>query len=105
MLDYAEKQSQAVLGQDITQILWLRAGIATAGFMEDLLKMLQERGYRFVSLTEALSDPGFKTEEKYAGPLGLSFLDRVAATRGLPFDANHGDIADAETEKLLETTD
>ena len=103
MLDYAEKQSQAVFNRNIPQIMWLHAGVATASFMEDLLKMLVERGYTFVPVTEALKDPAYKTEEKYAGPLGLCFEDRVAATRGLPFDEKYGEINDPETEKLLQT--
>jgi peptidoglycan/xylan/chitin deacetylase (PgdA/CDA1 family) len=105
MLDYAEKQSQALFDRNIPQILWLHAGIATAFFMDDLLTLLQSRGYSFVSVPEALADPAYKTEEKYVGPLGLSFLDRVAATRGFPYDEKYGDITDPETEKLLTVED
>ena len=105
MLDYAEKQSQALFDRNIPHIMWLHAGIATATFMEDLLAMLEKRGYSFVPVTEALKDEAYKTEEKYVGPLGLSFLDRVAATRGLPFDEKHGEIKDPEIEKLLQTED
>ncbi|HXK59212.1 MAG TPA: polysaccharide deacetylase family protein [Acidobacteriota bacterium] len=101
MLDYAEKQSTAVFGRQITQILQLRAGIATGHFLEDLISMLRQRGYQFVSLPEALEDPAFQTEETYVGPLGLSFLDRVAATRSLPYDEKHGEINNLEIEKVL----
>jgi peptidoglycan-N-acetylglucosamine deacetylase len=100
-LDYAEKQSQAVFERNIPHILWLRGGLATASFLEDLLSMLKERGYVFVSMPEALADAAYKTPETYVGPLGLSFLDRVAATRNLPYDPDHGDITDPEIEKLL----
>jgi len=101
MLDYAEKQSATLFDRNITQILWLHAGIATATWLEDLIPMLRTRGYEFVSLTDALADPAFKTAETYVGPLGLSFLDRVAATRNLPYDQNHGEIKDPEIEKLV----
>jgi len=101
MLDHAEKQSTAVFEHQITQILWLHAGIATAFFLDDLINMLRERGYQFVSLPDALKDPAFKTAETYVGPLGLSFLDRVAATRNLPYDQNYGEIKDPEIEKLV----
>ncbi len=101
MLDYAEKQSSAVLDRNITQILWLHAGIATATWLDDLITMLRGRGYEFVSLPDALNDPAFKIPETYAGPLGLSFLDRVAATRRLPYDDNYGEIKDPEIEKLV----
>ncbi|MFB3902214.1 MAG: polysaccharide deacetylase family protein [Acidobacteriota bacterium] len=101
MLDYAEKQSTAVFGRNITQILWLHAGIATATWLEDLIALVRGRGYEFVSLPDALKDPAFSTPETYAGPLGLSFLDRVAATRNLPYDQDYGEIKNPEIEKLV----
>ena len=101
-VEYGEKQSQAVFGRNIPHILWLRCAIATGAFLEDLIEQLQARGYSFVSFPEALSDPAYKTEELYAGPLGLSFIDRVAATRGLPFDPEHGELKEREIESRME---
>ncbi len=100
-VEYGEKQSQAVFGRNIPHILWLRCSIATAGFLEDLIEQLQAQGYSFVAFPEALSDPAYKTEELYAGPLGLSFIDRVAATRGLPFDPQHGELKEGEIERRM----
>jgi peptidoglycan/xylan/chitin deacetylase (PgdA/CDA1 family) len=101
-VDYGEAQSQAVFGRNIPHILWLHCAIATASFLEDTIRMLQERGYSFISMAEALEDPAFSTPEIYAGPLGLSFIDRVAATRGLPYDAEHGVIRVSEIEERLQ---
>ncbi len=101
-LDYAESQSEAVFGRNINHILWLRSCLATAQFLEDLITWLQDRGYQFISFPEALSDPAFQTEETYVGPLGLSFIDRVAASRGLPFDPKHGELTRRDLEKLLD---
>jgi peptidoglycan/xylan/chitin deacetylase (PgdA/CDA1 family) len=92
-LDYAENQAEKVLGGPITHILRLHMGIATASFIDDLISLLKERGYSFVSLDEALADPAYKEEEEYVGPLGLSFIDRIAATRGLPYDADHARLS------------
>ncbi len=89
-LDYAESQSQKVFGRNIAHVLQLHDGIATATFLPDLIAALRQRGYTFVSMPEALEDPAYQTEENYIGPLGLSFIDRVAATRGLPFDEESG---------------
>ncbi len=85
-LDYAEKQSDLVFDRQIKHILRLHLGIATAILIEDTLELLENRGFEFVSLEEALEDPAYETEEMYVGPLGLSFIDRVAATQGLPFE-------------------
>jgi peptidoglycan/xylan/chitin deacetylase (PgdA/CDA1 family) len=101
-VDYGEAQSQAVFGRNIPHILWLHCAIATASFLKDTIQMLQERGYSFISMAEALEDPAFSTPEIYAGPLGLSFIDRVAATRGLPYDAEHGVIRVSEIEERLQ---
>ena len=100
-VEYGEKQSQAVFGRNIPHILWLRCTIATAGFLEDLIEELKARGYSFVSFPNALSDPAYKTVEKYAGALGLSFIDRVAATRGLPFDPQHGELREREIQRRM----
>ena len=101
MLDYSEKQSLEVFGRNIPHILQLHCGIATAGFLGDTIKMLQERGYQFVSFPEALSDSAYQTEEEYVGPLGLTFIDRVAATRGLPFDQDSGVPGEQEIRRRI----
>ena len=91
-LDYAEEQSERVFGRQVKHILRLHMGVATANFIDGIIDLLKERGYEFVSLEDALSDPAYETEEEYVGPLGLSFLDRVAATQGIPYDGDHARI-------------
>ncbi len=100
-LEYSEEQALKVFGKPITQILQLHTGIATAIFLPDLISLLKERGYGFVSLPEALADPAYQTEEDYVGPLGLTFIDRVAATRGLAFDESVGELDRTDVERLL----
>ncbi len=100
-LDYAEAQSEQVFGFQLKQILRLHMGIATASFIDDIIALLKEREYAFVSLEQALSDPAYQTEEDYVGPLGLSFTDRVAATRGLPFDPDHAKLSTGEIRSQL----
>lgn len=101
-LDYAESQSLKVFGRNIPHIMLLRCDIAAAAFLDDLIQLLQQRGYSFVSFPEALKDPAYKTEEDYAGPLGLSFIDRVAAVRGLPFEEHQGELRRGDVESWLQ---
>ena len=75
--------------------------MATALFLEDLIQMLQARGYQFISLQEALSDPAFRVEEAYVGPAGLSFIDRVAAHREIPYDSEQGQLSFTQIEAQL----
>ncbi len=104
-LDYAEKQSQIVFGKNISHVLQLHMGVATAMMITSLIEALKSRGYHFISMIEALDDPAYSRPEKYVGPLGLTFTDRVAATEGLPFHENSGvnpKILEEELENLLE---
>ena len=101
-LDYAEKQSQAVFERNIPHVLQLHMGVATSLMLKPLIEALKSRGYGFVNLVDALDDPAYSTLEEYVGPLGLTFIDRVAATRGLPFDEDSG-IDSRSLEKELES--
>ena len=75
--------------------------IATAILIKDTLDLLEKRGFEFVSLEEALKDPAYETEEMYVGPLGLSFIDRVAATQGLDFNEEGCRISRREVRAKL----
>ena len=101
-LDYAESQSQKVFKRNIKHILWLHCGVATAHFLSDLIEMLERREYEFITLQEALSDEAFQAEEEYVGPEALSFIDRVAASRGLPFDPRSGELSSQDIRDQLE---
>jgi hypothetical protein len=100
-LDYSESQSQIIFGDNIPHILQLHAGVAISTMLEPLIGVLKDRGYTFISLQEALNDPAYQAEENYVGPMGLTFVDRVAATRGIPFEAESG-IDARKIEKELE---
>lgn len=101
-LEYAEQQSEAVFGRQIPQILRLHLCLSTANFLTPALERLKQRGYSFVSVDEALADPAYSEPETYVGPLGLSFIDRVAATRGLPFREDQGEVRRRELEAEIE---
>lgn len=100
-LEYSERQSQKVFGRNISHIMQLHIGLATANFLPDLVEALRSRGYEFISLSEALADPAYRTEEEYVGPLGLTFIDRVAVTRGMEFDETAGILDRADVERAL----
>jgi peptidoglycan/xylan/chitin deacetylase (PgdA/CDA1 family) len=102
-LDYAEEQSKRVFGRQVKHILRLHVGVSTANFIEEVITLLKDRGYEFISLEDAMSDTAYGTEEEYVGPLGLSFLDRVAATQGLPYDPDHAKISIGEIRSKLVT--
>jgi len=62
----SEKKSEGLFGRQIKQILLLHANELNAeGNLDRLFTMLEKRGYTFITLGDALSDPAYKLPEKY----------------------------------------
>ena len=82
---FFEQRSVDVMGYEIPQVLLLHDNALNAEYFPELVDMLQRRGYRFVSLDEALRDPAYSQPEEYVGPRGLSWIHRWGLTRGMEF--------------------
>jgi peptidoglycan/xylan/chitin deacetylase (PgdA/CDA1 family) len=80
--DYWERQSVALLGREIPQVLLVHANRLNADHFERVAAMLARRGYRFVALEAALADEAYASEDRFTGPAGISWLHRWALTRG-----------------------
>jgi len=91
---FYEERSRALFGREIPQILLSHANALNARAMPLLLERLEKRGYTFVTLEEALSDPAWKSPDGYIGRHGPSWLHRFAAARG----ENVGKLFAAEPE-------
>lgn len=79
---FYEERSRALFGREIPQVLLSHANALNARAMPLLLDRLEKRGYTFVTLDEALSDPAWKSPDGYFGKYGPSWLHRFAAARG-----------------------
>ncbi len=79
---FYEERSRALFGREIPQVLLSHANALNARAMPLLLERLEKRGYTFVTLDEALSDPAWKSPDGYFGKWGPSWLHRFAAARG-----------------------
>jgi peptidoglycan/xylan/chitin deacetylase (PgdA/CDA1 family) len=84
VLEFFEKRSVEVVGQEFPQILLLHANRLNADSAPDLLAMLKRRGYQFVSLETALADPAYRLTNTYAGPGGFSWIHRWSMSKGMP---------------------
>lgn len=84
VVGFWEGQSRAIVGREIPQVLLLHASALNARAFPALAERLTGRGYRFVSLAEALADSAYRLPDRYAGPAGISWLHRWAITRGTP---------------------
>lgn len=79
---YWERQSRKLFGREIKQIMLLHANFINSAFFGDIAKMLEKRGYRFVSLGDALKDKAYRLPDRFTGASGISWLHRWAIARG-----------------------
>src|SRR6266581_3178931 len=84
MFDYEEKLSCDLIGYEPKQILLLHANPLEADHIGELLELLRKRGYRFITLEDALSDQAYGMPDTYVGEEGAGWLERWAITRGRP---------------------
>ena len=64
-LAYSETMAGQLFGRAIKQILLLHANELNADTFESLVQQIQSRGYRFVTLEEALGDEAYRWPPKY----------------------------------------
>jgi peptidoglycan/xylan/chitin deacetylase (PgdA/CDA1 family) len=79
---FYERLSQRLFAREIPQVLLLLANTLNADYLDELASMTAARGYRAVPLERALADEAYRTRDDYAGPRGISWLQRWAITRG-----------------------
>ena len=79
---YYEQQSIAIVDRPIAHTLLLHANALNAATIERLTERLRSRGYRFITLDEALQDPAYESKDDYFGPAGMTWLHRWALTQG-----------------------
>lgn len=84
MMAFAEKLARETFGREIPQVLLLHANDLNARYMEAILERLEARGYRFITLDEAVRDPAYATQDGYVGSHGISWLHRWRMSLGLP---------------------
>lgn len=79
-----EERSAAILGREPPQVLLIHANLLNRDWFPEVRKMLAARGYRFVSLEQAQSDPAYAQPDTHVGRYGMSWLLRWGKARGVP---------------------
>jgi peptidoglycan/xylan/chitin deacetylase (PgdA/CDA1 family) len=77
-MDVYESMAEDLFGRAIPQVLLIHASALNAACLEAMLQRLLARGYRFVSLDEALRDPAYASPDGFIGPQGPSWLLRFS---------------------------
>jgi peptidoglycan/xylan/chitin deacetylase (PgdA/CDA1 family) len=84
-VEYWERQSMKLFGREISQTLLMHANFINSDYMDDLAAMLRRRGYKFITLEEALKDDAYRLPDTYVGPAGISWMHRWAREKGREF--------------------
>jgi hypothetical protein len=83
--DHSERVAGALFGRPIKHVLLLHVNELNADNFDALVKVMADRGYRFVTLEEALQDPAYQYPAKY---LAISdWLGLWSFSEGKRFDA------------------
>lgn len=83
VFDFFERLSVETFGREVRQTLLLHANDLNADRFDELAAMLRRRGYRFVTLEEALRDPAY-AEPDALYKNGVSWIHRWRAAKGMP---------------------
>jgi len=79
---YAEQESARLVGYEPRQILLLHASNLEADHIGELLDLLRKRGYRFITLADALEDPAYSLPDTYVGEEGTGWIEHWAISQG-----------------------
>jgi peptidoglycan/xylan/chitin deacetylase (PgdA/CDA1 family) len=79
---FIEGVSRRLLGREIPQVLLLHANALNADRFPAVAAMMKARGYRFLTLEEALRDEAYRRPDTYVGQWGLSWLHHWEITEG-----------------------
>lgn len=80
--DFAEKISPQIFGREVPQVLLLHAIDLNADCLDEMLRRYEARGYRFITLDEAMNDPAYQTKDTLVAQRGPTWLWRWSRSLG-----------------------
>jgi peptidoglycan/xylan/chitin deacetylase (PgdA/CDA1 family) len=85
-IDWYSKLDQQVFGDNVPHVMLLHDSWLNADTIQEIIALFDKRGYRFVSLPEALQDPAYATPETYITKFGPMWGYRWAKERNVKVD-------------------
>ena len=82
--DRSRSMAKTLYGHDIPYVLLMHVGAFDARMLPRLLKLYRDRGFSFVTLTQAESDPFYKNDLDLSLSPVPGTLEEATWTRGLP---------------------
>jgi peptidoglycan/xylan/chitin deacetylase (PgdA/CDA1 family) len=80
-ITYSRTLSQRLYGRDIPYVLLLHVGAFDAKMLPELIALFRERGFQFVTLPQAESDPAYSVDPQLAYPGGGLLMELAATAR------------------------
>jgi peptidoglycan/xylan/chitin deacetylase (PgdA/CDA1 family) len=80
---FAESISPKMFGREIAQTLLLHANDLNADCLDELLTRYERRGYRFVTLEQAMADPAYGTPDTLVTAYGPTWFWRWMRSLGM----------------------
>src|ERR1700746_2689953 len=84
-----EEASRKLFGREIPQVFLMHDNEINTETLDELLGLLEKRGYQFVSLDEALADSAYATPDRFVGTAGISWIERWRVFFGQKADYEH----------------
>jgi peptidoglycan/xylan/chitin deacetylase (PgdA/CDA1 family) len=81
--EFAERVAPQIFGRDIPQTLLIHARDITADSLDEMLQRFEARGYRFITLDEAMNDPAYQTKDTTVAIAGPTWLWRWMKSLGM----------------------
>jgi len=80
---FAEQIAPKIFGRDIPQTLLIHSNDITADCLDKVLAGFEARGYRFITLDEAMRDEAYQTRDTFVTRWGNTWLWRWMKSQGM----------------------
>ena len=80
---FAERVAPQIFGRDIPQTLLIHANDINADCLDEMLQRFEARGYRFITLDEAMNDSAYQTKDTLVSKVGPTWLWRWMKSLGM----------------------
>jgi len=91
MFEFYEQQSQLLFERNIAHVLLVHANELNSVWFAPLADELSVKGYEFITLAEALTDPAYASVDTYTGAGGITWLHRWAISSNVDPDMFRGE--------------
>ena len=86
-LDLGREMAKLVYGHDINHVLLLHLGAFSSTILPDVFDLMEKKGFRFVTLEEAESDPAYESDPDAGSKYGGTLLEEWMDVRKIPYPA------------------